>query len=65
MLRWHKKREVLSHLPFFIVSAILLARQSAKTLVEAINTAASVNNTLLTSVEWVALVTYVQVDVFT
>ena len=38
---------------------LLLAWKSTETLVEAINTAASINDTLLTSVEWVTFVTYV------
>ncbi|KDM90620.1 hypothetical protein EA58_16035 [Photobacterium galatheae] len=43
----------------------LLARQSAETLVEFVDTATGAHLTLLTSVEWVTFVTHIQVDVFT
>jgi hypothetical protein len=46
---------------FFVLTSeeLLLRRKSTETLVEAIYTAACINDTLLTSVEWVTFVTYV------
>ncbi|ODA32381.1 hypothetical protein A8L45_12990 [Veronia pacifica] len=43
----------------------LFRAQYAETLLEAVNAATGINDTLLTSVEWVAFVTNIQVDVFT
>ena len=39
--------------------AELFFAQHTKTLVETVNTTTSINDTLLTSVEWVTFVTYV------
>jgi len=43
----------------FLAKKKLFARKSTETLVEAIYTAAGINDTLLTSVEWVTFVTHV------
>lgn len=57
---------MLTH-PFFLNSSgkLLLARKRTETLVEFVDTTTRANLTLLTSVEWVTLVAYIKVDVFT
>ncbi len=60
------KKGMPKHPLFSKFNVQLLARQSAKTLVEFVDTATSAHLTLFTSVEWVTLVAYVQVQsVFT